>query len=307
MIRIGSLFSGVSGLELELLKRPGFELTFVADPDRFCSQVLAYLHPESRNLGSVTEVDYSTIPDCDMIMGGTSCQNFSYQGDKKGLEGVKSKLFYDFAKIIQFKQPKYVVWENVFGAYTHSDFQIVKEIFNEIGYEIDYGIFNSAVFARTIQQRQRIILLATRKDLNQVRLDRTIPSLELTSEMQDLKKRLVGVSKSHREEKVDKEGNVIEEGKIEVRLNHGLANTLVTGWGCAGVSTKNYTVDENGILSDLTVNEAEMLMTWPKDHTRYGIKDGETVEIPLAQRYKMCGNGVVSEVIGNIFNKLELE
>lgn len=305
MIRIGSLFSGVSGLEHDLLKKPGFELVFVADPDKFCSQVLAYLHPEARNLGSVTEVDYNTIPDCDMIMGGTSCQNFSYQGDRKGLEGIKSKLFYDFAKIIQFKQPKYVVWENVFGAYTHSDFQIVKEIFNEIGYEIDYDIYNATEFAGTIQQRRRIILLATRKDLNKVGLSRAIPSIQLSPEMQDLKERLVGVSKSHREEKVDREGNIIEEGKIEVRLNHGLANTLVTGWGCAGVSTKNY-VQEDGLLREISVNEAELLMTWPKDHTKYGIKDGETVEIPLAQRYKMCGNGVVSEVIGNIFKDLEL-
>lgn len=299
MIKIGSLFSGVSGLELGLLKNPKFQLAFLADPDKYCSQVLAYLHPEVRNLGSVTEVDYGTIPDCDMIMGGTSCQNFSYQGDRKGLEGIKSKLFYDFAKIIQFKQPKYVVWENVFGAYTHSDFQIVKEIFNEIGYEIDYDIFNAAEYSGTIQQRRRIILLATRKDLNQVRLSRAVPSVELSAEMRSLKERLVGVSKSHRDGEND-------SARVEIRLNHGLSNTLVTGWGCAGVSTKNY-VQEDGVLRELTVNEAEMLMTWPKDHTKYGIKDGNKVEIPASKRYKMCGNGVVSEVIENIFKDLELE
>lgn len=306
MIRIGSLFSGVSGLEHDLLKRPDFDLAFVADPDKFCSQVLAYRHPEVRNLGSVTEVMYDTIPDCELIMGGTSCQNFSEQGDRMGLEGVKSKLFYDFAKIIQFKQPKYVVWENVYGAYTHKDFQIVKKIFMEIGYEIDYDIFNAAEYSGTIQQRRRIILLATRKDLNQVRLDRSIPSIELNGEMQDLKNRLVGVSKSHREAQEETAKRSAQEERIDVRLNHGIANTLVTGWGCAGVSTKNY-VKENGILREITVNEAELLMTWPKDWTKYGIENDKIVEIPTAQRYKMCGNGVVSEVIGNLFRNLELE
>lgn len=306
MIKIGSLFTGVSGLELELLKRPDFELAFVADDNKFCSQVLAYIHPEVPNLGCVQKADYPNIPDCDIIMGGTSCQNFSEQGDRKGLEGVKSKLFYDFAKIIQSKQPKYVVWENVYGAYTHKDFTIVKEIFKEIGYEIDYDIYNAAEFAGTIQQRRRIILFATRKDLNQVRLSRTVPSIELTREMQDLKDRLVGISKSHREAAEETQKRPAQEERIDVRLNHGIANTLVTGWGCAGVSTKNY-IKENGILREITVNEAEMLMTWPKDHTKFGIKNGNIVEIPTAQRYKMCGNGVVSEVIGNIFKNLELE
>lgn len=307
MIRIGSLFTGVSGLELELLKRPGFELAFVADPDRFCSQVLAYLHPNVPNLGSVTKIDPNTVPDCDLIMAGTSCQNFSYQGDKRGLEGVKSKLFYEFATIVKHKQPKYVLWENVVGASTHKDFQIVKDIFQEIGYEIDYDIFNAAEFAGTVQQRRRVILIATRKDLSQVRFDRTVPSIELNAEMRYIKERVVGVSKSHREKQEATERSPARPERVEVRVNHGVANTQVTGWGCAGVSTKNYMKEDDGTLRELTVNEAEALMTWPPDHTKFGIKDGKVVEIPPAQRYKMCGNGVVSELIGNLFNNIHLE
>jgi site-specific DNA-cytosine methylase len=308
-LRIGSLFTGVSGLELGLLKDPKFELTFVADPDKYCAQVLAYLHPNTPNLGSVTQLvqaeRLTEIPDVDLIMGGTSCQNFSYQGDKTGLEGVKSKLFYEFAKIIQFKQPKYVVWENVVGAATHKDFKIVKEIFEEIGYEIDYDIFNAREYSGTIQQRRRIILLATRKDLDQVRLNRTIPGIELSQEMRDLKERLVGVSKSHRSGEEDEDGNEIVPERIEVRVNRGIANTQVTGWGCAGVSTKNYVQEDDGTLRELNINESELLMTWPKDHTKFGILNGKTVEISMAQRYKMCGNGVVSELIPSLLRDVK--
>lgn len=290
-IRIGSLFTGVSGLELSLLENPVFDLAYVADPDKYCSAVLAYKHPDIVNFGSVTNIKSSELPDADLIMAGTSCQNFSSQGDREGLRGRKSKLFYEFAGIVQDKQPKYALWENVTGATTHGDFEIVKQIFEDIGYEIDYEIFNAKQYSPTIQQRRRIIMLATRKDLNKVRLNRTMPNIELDEEMQDLERRLVGVSKSHRKEHID------------VRLNHGIANTLVTGWACSGMSTRNY-INDNGVLRDLTVNECEALMTWDRDHTRYGIMDGEKVEIPTRQRYKMCGNGVVSKMLPNILSNL---
>lgn len=290
-LKIGSLFSGVGGLEHELLQDPKFELTYVADPDKYCSAVLEYIYPGVPNLGSVTEIKSELIPDTDVIMGGTSCQNFSYQGDKAGLRGKKSKLFYEFAGIIKDKQPKYAIWENVYGASTHEDFQVIKQIFEDIGYEIDYDIFDSSIYSPTIQQRRRIILLATNKKFNKTLLDRSVPSIELDEEMQSIKGRLVGVSKSHREKHID------------VRLNHGVANTQVTGWGCSGMSTANYIL-ENGILRDPTPNECEVLMTWKKDHTKYGIIRGERVEIPTKQRYKMCGNGVVSKMIPGLLRNM---
>jgi len=291
-IKIGSLFTGVSGLEIELLKDPKFSLSYVADPDKWCSAVLKYNHPNVPNFGYVTDITPKDLPDVDLLCAGTSCQGFSSQGVRTGLDHDKSKLFYEFARIIKAKQPKFVLWENVQSSTTHKDFTIVKEIFKEIGYEIDYEIFNAAEFAPTIQQRRRIVLLATRKDIDQARLNRTAPNIELDEEMQGIKDRLVGISKSHREKHID------------VRLNHGIANTLVTGWACSGMSTRNY-INDNGVLRDLTVNEAELLMTWPKDHTKYGMINNERTIIPDRRRYYMCGNGVVSKMIPNLLRDLE--
>ena len=291
-IRIGSLFTGVSGLELELLKDSRFSLQFVADPEKYCAAVLAYNHPDVPNLGSVIDINATEIPDIDLLAGGTSCQGFSEQGLRAGLKHGKSKLFYEFARIINTKRPKHVLWENVRGSSTHKDFEIIKKIFKEMNYEIDWGIFNAREYCETIQQRKRVILLATRKECDQTFLDRTISNIELSSEMQDIEKRLVGVSKSHREEHID------------IRLNNGTANTLVTGWGCSGMSTSNYIL-ENGILRDLTVNECELLMTWEKNWTKWGIINGEKIAIPERQRYKICGNGVVSAMIPPLLRNLK--
>ncbi len=292
MIRIGSLFTGVGGLELCLLKDPKYELVFVADPDKYCSAVLEYKHPNVPNLGSVTAIESKNIPNIDLLIGGTNCQNFSSQGDREGLKGKKSKLFYEFIDISKIKHPKYILWENVASVITHKDFEIIKQLFEEIGYEIDWGIFNAREYAPTIQQRKRIILLATNKKYNKTLLDRTIPDIELDDKMQDIKNRLVGASKSHREKHID------------LRINHGIANTLVTGWACAGMSTCNY-INDNGILRDLTAEECELLMTWPQGYSKYGIINGKKVEIPLKQRYKICGNGVVSKMIPGLLRGLK--
>jgi site-specific DNA-cytosine methylase len=183
------------------------------------------------------------------------------------------------------------VWENVVGCLTSNngeDWETIQKLFTEANYEIDYEIYNARQFAPTIQQRKRVILLATHKQYKKARLNRTIPDIELSREMQNIQKRLVSISKSHRKEHVD------------VRLNHGIANTLTTGVGCAGMSTTNYIV-EDGIIRDLSVTECELLMTWPKNLTKYG-SDG--VEIPIRQRYKICGNGVVSSIIPHALNNI---
>ena len=65
----------------------------------------------------------------------------------------------------------------------------------------------------------------------------------------------------------------------------------------------SYEID--GEIRRLTPVECERLMSWPDDWTRYGItENGEMIEISDSQRYKMCGNGVVSTVVREILRNL---
>jgi DNA (cytosine-5)-methyltransferase 1 len=74
------------------------------------------------------------------------------------------------------------------------------------------------------------------------------------------------------------------------RVGKGIAQTLDTGM-------QQYTLSGNRVRKLMPI-ECERLMSWPDNHTKYGINaKGETVEISDSQRYIMCGNGVVSEVI----------
>lgn len=100
---------------------------------------------------------------------------------------------------------------------------------------------------------------------------------------------LVAYSKSTRKAHVDH--------RIRVDDN---ANTLSAGEGCRSQSTANF-VCEKDLIRRLTPQECEMLMGWPRGHTRFGIdKDGKKIELSDSKRYKMCGNGVVSACVQSI-------
>ena len=61
-----------------------------------------------------------------------------------------------------------------------------------------------------------------------------------------------------------------------------------------------------GKIRRLTPTECERLMSWPDGHTKYGVNEkGEKVEISDSQRYKMCGNGVVSKVVESLLKALK--
>lgn len=71
-------------------------------------------YPNSIQLGDVTGVDVSTLPNIDILMGGSPCQDLSIASfGREGLQGLKSKLFYEFVRILKEAKPKYFLLENV--------------------------------------------------------------------------------------------------------------------------------------------------------------------------------------------------
>ena len=84
------------------------------------------------------------------------------------------------------------------------------------------------------------------------------------------------------------------------------ARTIRTGGGHS--MDNKHTLDIymiKGKIRRLTPTECERLMSWPNGHTKYGVNEkGEKVEISDSQRYKMCGNGVVSKVVEHIAREL---
>lgn len=92
-----------------------------------------------KHLGDILHINGAEIEPVDVITGGSPCQNLSQAGNRKGLAGEQSGLFIEMIRVIQEmrsatngKYPKFVIWENVFGAFSSNkgaDFRVVLEKF----------------------------------------------------------------------------------------------------------------------------------------------------------------------------------
>lgn len=114
VLTIGSVCSGIGGLELGL-ERAGLGPTiWQAETDAFCSQVLAKHWPGVPNYGDITTADWSTVERPDLICGGYPCQPFSLAGARRGTADARH-LWPAVIRAVRVLRPRYVVLENVAG------------------------------------------------------------------------------------------------------------------------------------------------------------------------------------------------
>jgi DNA (cytosine-5)-methyltransferase 1 len=111
-MRIGSLFSGIGGLELGLEWAGVGRTVWQCEKDPFARSVLARHWPDVPRFGDVTDPDVEW-PAADVICGGFPCQDISLAGKGAGLDGEKSGLFFELARVVRDVGPRFLVLENV--------------------------------------------------------------------------------------------------------------------------------------------------------------------------------------------------
>lgn len=117
MLTLGSLCSGVGGLDRAIEAFFDARLSWVADNDPDLARVLEAHWPGVPNLADVTRVDWSMVPRVDVLSGGTPCQDLSHAGRMAGFgTGTRSNLWSAMRDAIAVLRPSIVVWENVRGA-----------------------------------------------------------------------------------------------------------------------------------------------------------------------------------------------
>ena len=112
-MRIGSLFSGIGGLELGLERAGCGSVVWQVERDPFCRSVLAKHWPSAVRFDDVCAVGLDNLPPVDIICGGFPCQDLSYAGKGAGLAGERSGLWREYARIVRELRPRFVVVENV--------------------------------------------------------------------------------------------------------------------------------------------------------------------------------------------------
>lgn len=148
MLRLGSLFSGSGGFELGGLIS-GITPLWASEVEPFPIRVTTKRLPQVKHYGDVSKINGADVPPVDIITFGSPCQDMSVAGKRSGLDGERSSLFYQAVRIVKEmrcktngKYPRFVVWENVPGAFSSNkgeDFKAVLDSLCKIKSE-DYAV-----------------------------------------------------------------------------------------------------------------------------------------------------------------------
>lgn len=133
---LGSLFDGSGGFPLGAILC-GITPVWAAEVEPYPIKVTKTRIPFMKHLGNVTEIDGAKIEPVDIITFGSPCQDLSIAGKREGLQGNRSGLFHEAMRIVKEmriatngEKPRYIVWENVTGAFSSNkgeDFRVVLE------------------------------------------------------------------------------------------------------------------------------------------------------------------------------------
>ena len=168
--KVISLFSGCGGLDLGF-ESQGYSTVWANDIDEWAVKTFR------RNFGDVICKDNienidpyvdKSIPNCDLILGGFPCQDFSVIWKQPGLQGKRGNLYKSFLRFIDAKRPKAFVAENVKGLLSANNKQAIEQIVKDFesispGYVVKIQLYNFADYG-VPQFRERVLIVGVRVD-----------------------------------------------------------------------------------------------------------------------------------------------
>lgn len=295
------LFAGIGGFRIAL-ESLGARCVYSNEWDKFAKEVYFKNFNEIPD-DDITKVNAKDIPDHDILCAGFPCQAFSISGKQLGFDDSRGTLFYDVARIIKEKKPKYLILENVKNFKSHDKgrtLQTVLSILDELGYDIYFEILNARDYGIP-QNRERIFFLGIRNDLNinefffpePIELIKSLEDLLLEEdEVEHLYKDYDGLTlldrkKENSNRKLIKLGYVNKGGQGErIYSPKGIAVTLSSYGGGKFAKTGGYLINDR--VRKLHPRECARLMGFP-DSFKYSDSSN--------QAYKQFGNSVVVDII----------
>jgi site-specific DNA-cytosine methylase len=269
-----SLFDGISVARVALEKAGLAVKTYSAyEIDKHAIKVSKTNYPDIKHYGSVENL--KTPVACDLLIGGSPCTDLSIAGKRTGLEGERSKLFWEFVRVKDLLKPKWFILENV-ASMKDGDKEIITTALGVEPILIDAGLVSA-------QRRKRYFWTNIPTTIPE---DRGVMVKDiLQSEVDD--KYWVGLT-------LDELKTRSKAQAYRVYSVEGKSVTLTANGGGVGAKTGLYKLGERA--RRLTPIECERLQ---------GLPDGYTAGISETQRYKCCGNAFNADVVGHLVKNIK--
>lgn len=270
-MRVLSLFDGISCGRVAL-GRAGIKVDkyYASEIDKYAIQIAKKNYPDTIHIGDVTKTQGCNFKDIDLLIGGSPCQGFSFAGKQLNFEDERSKLFFEYVRLLKEINPKYFLLENV---------KMKKEYQDVISKYIDVEPIeiNSAL----VSEQNRVRLYWT-----------NIPNIQQPKDL-------------HIPIQLNKgEFPAYMDNKRNIRKTEKFSCLTATYWKGIRGAGRPFASKKLGHYDDvrefqrmLTPEECERLQTLPI---------GYTAGICKTQRYKCLGNGWTVDVIAHILKHTNL-
>ncbi len=301
MINVLSLFDGMSCGQIAL-EKAGIEVGkyYAAEIDKYAIKVAKANYPDMIHLGDVREVKADSLPKIDLLIGGSPCQGFSFAGKQLNFDDPRSKLFWEYVRLLKDLKPKYFLLENV---------KMKKESMNVITEAL--GVEPIFINSNLVSAQNRQRYYWTNIPMDKLPDDKGVVLADILEDGHvDRDKshcidanyfkggNLKSYFEKHRRQLVFSDDGMCHVGDADLkghdynrRVYHpdGKGPSLCASSG-GNLEPKTY-IKPNS-WRKLTPLECERLQTVP---------EGYTDHVSNTQRYKMLGNGWTVDVIKHIF------
>jgi DNA (cytosine-5)-methyltransferase 1 len=156
-MRVGSLFSGIGGLDLGL-EQAGMETVWQVEFDDWARGKLEENFPHTKKYKDVREVGKHNLEPVDLICGGFPCPDISIAGGKLGLDGERSGLWFEYARILRELRPEYALIENVSNLLILGGNRVLSDL-AAIGFNAEWQVLPGAAFGSP-DERERLFIFA---------------------------------------------------------------------------------------------------------------------------------------------------
>jgi len=260
-----------------------FTCVYTNEWDKYAAQIYEKNFKTKVDTRDITTVRTDEIPDHDLLCAGFPCQAFSVAGKRRGFDDTRGTLFFDIARILKDKRPRYFLLENVKGLLSHDSgktFQTILGVLSDLGYEYQWQVLNSKDFG-VPQNRERVFIIG---------------HLRGTSRPEVFP---IGGSGKSNDNQIT--SNAIDTNYWKGIDNHGqrtMISDSLHGFGHGWQGYHNKKAVKMGLIRRLTPTECERLQGFP---------DGWTEGVSDTQRYKMLGNAVTVNVVEEVIKRMFLE
>ncbi len=169
-LTLASFFSGAGGMDVGF-KQAGYNILWANEYDKDIWDTYRANHKDTvLDTRSIFDIPSNDIPDTDGIIGGPPCQSWSAAGKNLGADDMRGKTFFEYIRILNDKNPKFFVIENVEGITRKTHAHAFEQIMNDLrkcgsGYMIHWKLLTASDY-EVPQDRKRVFIIGIRSDLD---------------------------------------------------------------------------------------------------------------------------------------------